>query len=331
MGQNVRIRNKKLFLDLPIEYEFLENEYSYFLVLAIRRSLYNIFLSIFGINGDGSHNENYFIEIIRQTPAWIKKTFDFEAEMGYSILGRRSYEPVIEKKIQKPPLEFKNIPQNCFFLNQNVRGLPIEIIKIPELLIASKIINTIWAGKADDSPTNKSYANFIVKSFEEKLSEIHNGIFPVSCQAIRDMFLHAAFAFPELKVRGVSAYNVTLQFRDLIGYTHAAAEVFIVSLNQWVLIDPWFGFVLRDECGLYLSAEDIACYSGSLCAVPLIEKINLYHLVDGSLVMQTSRKPIDSKINEYSFSTSGHVPSYSIYFKQLEYFSLEKNDSKPSI
>jgi hypothetical protein len=74
----------------------------------------------------------------------------------------------------------------------------------------------------------------------------------------------------------------------------------------------------------HLSADDIVFHRGGLCAVPLIEKINLYHLVDGSLLIQASRTPIDSKINEYSFNANGHVPSYDTYFQQLEYFLPQK-------
>ena len=292
------------------------------MALTFSPSLFN--LSLFSNNGDDSYDKTYLIEIIRQTPAWLKKTFDFENDMGYSILGRRTYDPQVEKKYEKPPIKFNNIPQKSFFLNRNLSGYSGELVDIPELLVSSMIINALWAGKADDSPTDKSYSKFISESFEEKLSQIHNTIFPVSCQAIRDMFLHAALAFPQFKVRAINAYNAAPQSGDLIVYSHAAAEVFVHSLSQWVLIDPWFGFALRDERGIFLSAEGVACHSGSLVILPLIERIDFYHLVSRCSVLKASRNPINSKVNEYAFDSSGHVPRYKTYFQQLEYFLTEK-------
>jgi hypothetical protein len=318
----LRKTGAKVLIDVPQSIEAQDNEYSIILVLNVGRSFFKRAAAKLGLDRNPEPSEPHFLEIVRQPPAWLKSTFGFESIKGYSILGRRTFDARPASRRPLPKIEFADTPEVDQILEQDVGALPKEIIEIPELLIASKIIKMLWDGEVHDSPTDESYSEFIRQLFGKKLRQIHRGEFPVSCQGIRDMFLHASLAFPCLRVRAVNAYNYTPQFADLIAYAHATAEVYVEKATKWVLTDPWTGFILQNKGGEYMSAQDIAEYNDRVTVIPLIEKIEQHHMGSNTMVSKVIRRPAEAEVTAYSFTPGGHVPDYRVYFRHLEYVAF---------
>ena len=323
---DLKVDNAQLVIDVPASVDMRLNEYSIILILGLSRNVLARIMSNIGLSCQCADSETHYLEIVRQPAAWLKSTFDFDRPKGYSILGRRTINVGATIRGNNPPaIEFKTAPNITAIINQEVNSLPSQITGIPELLIASKIITTLWNGEMQDSPTDKSYSDFIQQPFEKKLQQIHKGEFPVSCQGIRDMFLHAALGFPDFQARAVNACNYAPQFEDLVAYAHATAEVYVSSIDKWVLTDPWTGFMLINQKGEYLSAEDFSCNDGQLFVLPLIEQIVQSHMGPSKVVSKITRRPSETVINEYTYTQGGHVPNLNTYFRYLEYIRARLN------
>lgn len=317
---DLQVNRAQLVIDIPASVDTQLNEYSIILVLNLSRNFLEKIMSRIGLICQCADSETHYLEIVRQPAAWLKSTFDFDRPKGYSILGRRTINVgAAIRGNETPPIEFNTAPNITSILNQEVDSLPIQIIEIPELLIASKIIKTLWNGEMQDSPTDKSYSDFIQQPFEKKLQQIHRGEFPVSCQGIRDMFLHAALGFPDFQVRAVNACNYAPQFEDLTTYAHATAEVYVRNIDKWVLTDPWTGFVLTNQEGEYMSAENFAGNDDQPVVLPLIEQIVQSHMGVSKVISKVTRRPIETVVNAYTYTQGGHIPDYKIYFRHLEY------------
>ena len=307
-------------VEIPESVDCQIGEYSVVLVVRSKGGIFDFFS-----NRSSSESESdagfYYLELIRQPSGWLYSTFKFSRPQGYTILGRRSIDVgSTAGSLSPPPLEFNSVPDVSAIVGMTDDPLLTEVAQYPELLIASKITRTLWSGKMRDSPTEQSYSQFVQQPFEAKLAQIKDGLFPVSCQGMRDMFLHAALGFSGLSVRAVNAHNYAPQFPDLVAYAHATAETFVSGLNKWILSDPWTGFALRNTRGEYLGANDLVGYHhGNLVAVPLVAKITQSHLGVSGVISNVSRVPDKTPLESYTFTHGGHIPNYGIYFRQIEY------------
>lgn len=318
--RNLEVKAGRVELNIPASVESEANEYSIVLVLKLKQNLPTRIMRYIGLPLQCADAETHYLEIVRQSAGWLKSTFNFDSFNGYTILGRRTINAGVRIAPEsQQPIVFNATPHIVSIVDRNNDSIPAEIREIPELRIACKIVRLLWDGEMQDSPTDKSYTDFLQLTFEEKLQLIHKGEFPVSCQGIRDLFLHAALGFQDLQVRAVDALNYTPQFENLISYTHATAEVYVVGLGKWVMTDPWAGFILKNMQGEYLSAKEFADYEGQLIIIPLIERIVQSHMGSSGGVSRIARRPIEAKLNTYEFSEGGHLPNYKIYFCQLKY------------
>lgn len=262
----------------------------------------------------------YYFELVRQPAGWLKHEFNYDRGEGYSILGRRNIDIGGKNLVNiESNINFNDVPDLTALEKIDDKLISIFPKEIPELQIAGNILQLLWSGNVNDAPTDLSYSDFIQLSFEEKLRQIHEGQYPVSCQGMRDMFLHAALSFPGLKVRAVNAFNYAPQFENLISYSHATAEIYVEYLGKWVLTDPWFGFVLSDQNNVYMSAEDILGYRGKFEINPLVEQIMHSHLGSFGEIASIIRRPTEEKLNIYTITRSGHIPSFDLYFNKLDY------------
>jgi hypothetical protein len=308
-----------IVLKVAPKFEAQINEYSVVLKIYFERNAILKILVWLGLTIREDHSGPYYMEIVRQPPVWLKEKFDFESKNGYSILGRGSLEVKAKPRKSSTVITYSGVPDVTLIASQDVSSLSRQIGEIEELLIASKIIRAIWDGEVQDSPTLKSYSDFVCQPFENKLNQIRRGEFPVSCQGIRDLFLHGSLAFEGFQARAVNAFNHCPQFPDLIAYTHATAEVYVQSLAKWVLCDPWAGFVLATPEGKLVSAEEVARQSDHLAAIPLVDQILQYHTGSDKTTSQVSRRPIEVDVCKYTFTDVGHVPAYTSYFRYIEY------------
>lgn len=325
--RNLEVKAGRVELNIPASVESENNEYSIVLVIKLNQNLSTRIMRSVGLPLQCADAETHYLEIVRQSAGWLKSTFNFDSFNGYTILGRRTINAGVRIGPESQhPIVFNAMPHIVSIVDRNNDPLPAEIREIPELLIACKIVRLLWDGEMQDSPTDKSYSEFLQLTFEEKLQLIRNGEFPVSCQGMRDMFLHAALGFRGLHVRAVDALNYTPQFENLISYAHATAEIYVVGLGKWVLTDPWAGFALKNMQGEYLSAEELVGYDDQLIVVPLIERIVQSHMGSSGGISRITRRPIEAKLNAYEFSEGGHFPSYKIYFCQLKYVFARLKD-----
>jgi hypothetical protein len=325
--RNLESKAERVELNIPASIDSAVNEYSIIMVLEVNQDRLTRLMRSVGLPVQCADAETHYLEIVRQSPRWLKSTFNFDSFNGYTILGRRSINAGVRIGPEdQQPIVFNETPHIVSIVNKNNDPLPAAIGEIPELLIACKIIRLLWDGEMQDSPTDKSYSEFLQLTFEEKLQLIHNGEFPVSCQGMRDMFLHAALGFKHFQVRAVDAHNYTPQFGNLISYAHATAEVYVDGLSKWVLTDPWAGFALTNMQGEYMSAEQLVDYDGQFIIIPLIERIVQSHMGSSGAVSRITRRPIEAKLNTYEFGEGGHFPNYKTYFCQLKYAFAKLKD-----
>lgn len=308
-------------VEIPESVDSQIGEYSVVLVVRSKGGVLDFFSS--RPSSENASDPGFcYLELIRQPSVWLYSTFKFSRPKGYTILGRRTIDVGSTVGPLSPPtLEFHSVPDVSAIADMANDPILAEIALSPELLIASKIIRMLWSGEMRDSPTEQSYSTFVQQPFEVKLAQIRMGLFPVSCQGMRDMFLHAALGFSGLNVRAVNAHNYSPQFQDLIAYAHATAEIFVSGLDKWILSDPWTGFALKNARGEYMGAADLVGCHGDFVAVPLIAEITQSHLGVSGVISKVSRAPAKTLLDSYTFTPGGHIPSYGIYFRQIEYIT----------
>ncbi len=253
--------------------------------------------------------DDKFFELIRQSSVWLSNTFKFKRPGGYTILGRRSIDPVARPARKFLLEEFVGVPDR----------IEIEAVrktKYDEINTAIGILNYLWSFNITTGPTNLARSAFIRYPFDKKVDLVRSGKFSVQCAGFRDLFLHASTVFPELRLRALDANNYSPQLGDLITYGHASAEIWISALRRWVIFDPWLGIiVLRD--GVPVGAKELNAGIGTP---------EQFHLVPvtGPLrrsfpFSNTSKSyvfyPDKYSISEFTCAEFGCAPGYIEYFR----------------
>ena len=249
--------------------------------------------------------DHEWLELVRQSPSWLNRMFSYDRSEGYTLLGRRSINVPHEMKGELPILNFKKL-------------LPLKIEEMGtspfrEIRLATGLLKFLWSQPISQGPTKKSYDNFVNLSLGEKIEALRKGEFAVMCTGFRDLFLHASVGVPELKIRGVEAYNYSPQFPDLITYGHSTAEIWIEDLNRWVLFDPWLAIMILDEDNLPIGSEKI--HGLNLRIAEVIDELpRLYQRGDGRII-ETRFDPLSLSLDKPVCLDVGCIPGYRSYFE----------------
>jgi len=250
-----------------------------------------------------------YLELVRQSQHWLKSTFNFDRPGGYTILGRRSLATKDSTKAGLTPLVFFKKPEK-------LRFKPASVSSYDEINYATGLLKKMWSKPIFTGPTPQSYSQFLETTFQEKMRRVQTGEFAVMCQGFRDLFLHASSADDRFRVRPVEAHNYSPQIPDLISFSHSTAEVYVSSLNKWVLFDPWLGIIVTEN-GVPIGAAEMAQLKGqeALVVVPLMDHLpRVYKTKDGQLV-NNPFVPKDVRLFEFSRQVLGCSPGYQEYFK----------------
>lgn len=254
---------------------------------------------------------NDSVELIRQSEAWLQKKFDFKRPGGYTILGRRTVDTTYSFASESGRIEF--VGQSSFPIT------PWGDSPYPSIREATGLLHYLWAQPIKQGPTSLTYANFLQRSFPEKLEAIRDGKFSVMCAGFRDLFLHAAANRSSLKVRAVAAMNYSPQIADLISYSHATTEIWIPELKRWVLFDPWYGIMVTMN-GKPSGAKDIQKnYNDAhkMQIIPIIESIpRFYRMGDGSTGVNVFQ-PESVHMTDFRCNDIGCTPGYRDYFLRI--------------
>ena len=257
------------------------------------------------------HTGKHYFELIRQSASWLKITFNFELRQGFTTLGRRSIQIELSPFPRMEPICFVGKPPRQ-------QSLAAELTEHVEVNQAAALLRSIWSEPIHVGPTAKSYVWFSSQSYETKLNVVRSGDFRVTCQGLRDLFVHASLADESLKIRPIDLYSYGPQIGELIGHTHAATEVYVSALTKWVLVDPWMGIALAGRRGL-VGAFDVVQTNNSdvYQVVPLLDsQTRITHGIENQIKIVTLR-PVETDIKAYSISTLGHSPDYLSYFNHV--------------
>lgn len=249
-----------------------------------------------------------YVELVRQSQQWLKETFNFDRMGGYTILGRRSLPTNDSQLTVKSPLVFSKTPHAIDYE-------PLEISMYDEINHATGLLRSMWSKPIQQGPTSQSYSQFLEETFEQKMSRLRTGNFAVMCQGFRDLFIHAASANKHFNIRAIEAYNYSPQLTDLISYGHATAEIYIKSLNKWVLFDPWLAIIVTKN-GIPVGAAEISSMSDEgLTVVPLVDQLpRMYQNSDGRIINKLF-EPKNVSLNQFKCEDLGCSPGYIDYFK----------------
>lgn len=265
---------------------------------------------------------NEYIELVRQSPKWLMDRFGFKRDNGYSILGRRSVQVGTGQPPSMGPLRFVG-RADIDLSNVSVNGIAPELQKYAQLTQAAKIMTLLWSKDFLSGPTSIPYSEFLQHGFQEKLSLIREGRFAIMCQGMRDLFLHAAVQ-NGLRVRAVEALNYPASFPDLTNYSHSTVEIWIDSLNKWVLADPWVGVSVVDSDGKILSAEEISsAQPTSVRVLPLLPAVQRFTASATGEKRFIRVVPSDIELERYTTGMDGHSPGFLIYFRHFIYRGFE--------
>lgn len=256
--------------------------------------------------------QDRFVELIRQSSSWLKHTFNFDKVGGYTILGRRSLDISFSGSsglTEISPLVFKEKPIQ-------INYSPADISQFPEINCATGLLREMWSRPIQQGPTSESYTIFLEKTFEEKMRRVCAGEFAVMCQGFRDLFIHASSSEGSFQVRPIDAFNYHPQIPDLISYSHATAEIWVESLQRWVLFDPWLGIMIAHK-GVPVGAKELCELTDKtdLSLIPLLESMPRIYLKSNGQVVYNAFKPASVKINDFSCQNHGCTPGYVEYFK----------------
>ena len=249
-----------------------------------------------------------FVELVRQPQQWLKEIFNFDRIGGYTILGRRSLLTNDSQLTVGSPLVFSNTPQGIDYE-------PVKTSMYDEINHATGLLRSMWSKPIQQGPTSHSYSEFLEQTFEVKMNRLKSGDFAVMCQGFRDLFIHAASADKHFDIRLIEAYNYSPQLPDLISYSHSTAEIYIESLNKWVLFDPWLAIIVTKN-GIPVGAAEISSMSGEgLTIVPLVDQLpRMYQNSDGKIINKLF-EPKNVSIMQFKCEDLGCSPGYIDYFK----------------
>ncbi len=289
----------------------IDTEYSIIINAEPTRcdSIYAIFMDC---------TEDHRIEIVRQTSAWLERLFNFDRPAGYSILGRRTIEIGSDDLQRYQPFIF---PDDAAWQTSSVDDATTLSPPFKDAAIDRSVdlMREIWSQPLRAGPTNRPYADFVEQPVQKKIHDLRNGKFSVSCQGVRDLFLHAA-KIRGLNVRSVEEFNYGPQFDDLITYGHSTAEVWSEELEKFVMIDPWMGLTINNRDGVPLSSQEIAeSTSADLQITPLLDELRRFiTLPNGEDALDIVR-PSEVRLTTYSNGAFGAGPGYLTYYRKLAY------------
>ncbi len=250
-----------------------------------------------------------YLELVRQSQYFLKSTFNFDRLGGYTILGRRSFATEASAKAALQPLVFFKKPENLSFKPASVSGYD-------EVNYATGLLENLWSTPLLQGPSNNDHLEFQEQTFEVKIRRLRIGEFAIQCQEFRNLFLHASSATDRFRARAVDASNYLSQFPDLIAYSHATTEVYVRSLNKWVLFDPWLGIMVTKN-GVPIGAAEMVQLKGqeALAVVPLMVNLPKIHEIEDGQLVQSTFDPKDVHIQKFTCEALGCQPGYLEYFK----------------
>ena len=255
-------------------------------------------------------NQDDYVEFVRQSKKFLKDKFLFDRVGGYTLLGRRSIQIIGKNPYVAQPVTLYGNPKIDFVDLESLKDQK-NISDYEEINYASLLTKKLYELPIFIGPNSKNYYDFLNQSFEDKLNEIQLGHFSVQCGAFRDLFLHAAESIPLLKVRSIDAFNYEPFLNDLIPYSHAAVEIWVESLGQWILFDPWNAFYITEN-GIPVSSKRLT----------EIEKSNNLKIIP--ILLSISRNVLGKNgVSEINFNTSD--------FSLFDYFCLELQCIPPYI
>lgn len=253
---------------------------------------------------------NDWFELVRQSSEWLENKFSFKRLGGYTILGRRSVEIYGNLKRNLSPLKLNKKP---YLDNIQAAGES----KFKEVRIATGLLWKLWSTPLRSGPIDMSYREFLGHTLEEKLEFVRDGKFSVQCQGFRDLFIHASEGIQDLQVRAIEAYNYTPQFSDLISYGHSTLEIWIDSIEKWVLFDPWLAIMVYHN-GMPVGAGDLHRHRSidnpsRYVVFPLIDTIERKFLSDKAYTSYDFF-PSSVSLDRFTCKDIGCSPGYTEYF-----------------
>lgn len=283
---------KKISIPINPKNEPIQNEYSIF------------------IFADGQ-----WLELVRQSSAWLSATFSYKKPDGYTILGRHTINRAVEKTsvIPLPSLKFNGKPDLS-----NIK--PLGTSKYLEIKLATGLLHQLWSEPIKQGPVSESYDDFLKHTFNEKLEILRSGKFAVMCQGFRDLFLHASYGIPKLKVRAIEALNYAPPFNDLISYGHSTAEIWIEGLGKWVVFDPWLGVMVAKKNGEFVGAFELQKFKDHpeyFVAVPVISRIPRMYKQSDNKIIHHDFYPKTIQLSGFDCKGVGCTPGYIEYFNNL--------------
>jgi hypothetical protein len=271
-----------------------------------------------GESTDGEYSiliflDDGYVELVRQSEQWLDKTFGYKRSGGYTILGRRTI------NVSKGSVEITSDTLKLVGKPDLMSIQPISISKYSEINLAAGLLSTLWSKPIQQGPTSKSYSDFLMQPFEEKMRRVRVGDFAVMCSGFRDLFAHASIGIPDLKVRLIEAVNYAPQFPDLITYGHSTTEVWVQELAKWVLFDPWLGIIIVEN-GLPLGAEELSKIENieQIRIIPVIDQVPRMYIEKSGEEVFNKFIPSNVKVTEFSCEKLSCAPGYVEYFRNYK-------------
>lgn len=286
------VNGKKIHIPIRPNIEPSQNEYSIFVFV------------------DGQ-----WLELVRQSSAWLAKLFDFTKPDGYTILGRHTINRIPETVPSAP------LPQLVFIGKPDLSNIePIGQSKYIEVRLAKGLLHNLWNKPIKQGPTSETYDAFLKHPFDEKLEILRTGKFAVMCQGFRDLYLHASYGVPKLKVRAIEALNYAPPFNNLISYGHSTAEIWIEKLQKWVIFDPWLGIMVTKKNGDFVGAFELQQFKDHpeyFVVVPVISRIPRMSKQNDNKIIYNEFYPKSIQMSGFYCQRLGCSPGYIEYFNNL--------------
>jgi hypothetical protein len=263
-----------------------------------------------------TRQENY-LEIVRQSEAYLDKRFGFRRVGGCCIAGRRNILLGQDVKIQKGSTK-------VFY---GRAGFPIVTGNYKksggsdEIHVAKEILEWLYSRKLNTGPVGKNHKRYQIASFSRKIKMLQRGDYSVQCGTFRDLFVHIALN-RGLIIRIVSGENYSPQYSCLSTYSHALCEIWVSKLRKYVIFDPWFGGLMVNEKDSPISAERLNAISRKSVNLrlttefPEMERL----IIDGAgKQLWYTFKNSDISLKDYLFNKKigGCMPGYIEYFRHV--------------
>lgn len=249
-----------------------------------------------------------YVELVRQSEAWLEREFSFRRAGGYTILGRRSIQVGSRGIRWADPLVVNGRP-DAFAL------AAASVSEYDEIDVSAGLLGALWNRRIRQGPIEKSYRRFLKQPFEDKLRQVRDGDFAVMCTGFRDLFAHAALSIPGLKVRLVEAANYAPRISGLISYSHSTAEIWVEALGKWVIFDPWLAIVVEDH-GTPIGVEELLELKNSdaVSITPVLPALPRKYRRGTGEIVDAVFEPDDVQAVRFTCGSLGCSPGYLDYF-----------------